>query len=224
MASQPIATRHHLPSRVLKLGGSLLDLPHLGDRLRNWLDGESEKMTLLVSGGGGLVETMRLLDAVHDFDASWSHWRCIELMQMTSQIIQTQLPGWLAVKTPSELKNCFNRSLPELRAIVFPTAYYTPELASQDEVGDRLPETWETTSDSLAAYLARKISADELVLLKSTTPHSATWSQPGMVCATASPTSDDLSDWQRTGLVDGYFVKAAASIGLVRTVNLRKCF
>ena len=173
MASQPLTAKRVKPCRVVKLGGSLLNLPHLGERLQNWLDGEPEKMSLLVVGGGEFVETMRRLDAVHLFDATWCHWRCIELMQLTAQIMETQLPDWSSIRTPSELTNGIDGDSSSLRAIVYPAAYYTPELASLDGDRERLPETWETTSDSMAAYLARRIGAEELVLLKSISSDSS---------------------------------------------------
>ena len=67
-----------------------------------------------------------------------------------------------------------------------------------------LPCTWQVTSDSIAARVAARIGADELVLLKSTLPSAAS----------------DLEYWSRHGFVDGYFASAAAGLA-VRAVNLR---
>ncbi len=216
MTSQPQPAAKPLgPCRVVKLGGSLFDLPHLGERLQGWLDGEPEKLTMLVSGGGGIVEAMRQLDAVHQFDPIWCHWRCVELMQLTAKIVELQLPCWLAIQTPAELQDCLAAGRASVRAVVYPAAFYTPEIARSDGVCERLPESWATTSDSLAAYLAKRVMADELVLLKSVSPipHRTGFSSAGV--------DEELRYWQSTGLVDEYFGQVAAGIGVVRTVNLR---
>jgi aspartokinase-like uncharacterized kinase len=67
-----------------------------------------------------------------------------------------------------------------------------------------LPASWDVTSDSIAARLAQLISADELVLLKSTLP-------TGSTCAA----------WSTEEFVDRFFPQAAASLRRVRVVNLR---
>jgi hypothetical protein len=64
----PPTTPAPRPCRVVKLGGSLLDLPHLAPRLQSWLGGEPDKLTLLLVGGGEFVEAMRQLDQVHAFE------------------------------------------------------------------------------------------------------------------------------------------------------------
>ena len=68
-----------------------------------------------------------------------------------------------------------------------------------------LPRTWDVTSDSIAARLAEFVSADELVLLKSTLPLEAA-------------EQHDRSD---CGIVDRYFRIASARVRKVRLVNLR---
>ena len=80
------------------------------------------------------------------------------------------------------------------------------------EAGERgeLPESWEVTSDSIAAHLAEKLSADELVLLKSMLPERA-----------AAPRELAAAE-----IVDEFFPRAAerfwaAVNGRVRLVNLR---
>jgi aspartokinase-like uncharacterized kinase len=67
-----------------------------------------------------------------------------------------------------------------------------------------LPHTWDVTSDSIAAWIAARWSADELVLLKSTGMN------PGI-------TPDHA---RRDGLVDGHFPQVAAKVPCVRWCNL----
>ncbi|MEM7558752.1 MAG: hydantoinase/oxoprolinase family protein, partial [Planctomycetota bacterium] len=49
--------------RVVKVGGSLLDIPNLGDRLASWLSQQPRAVSLFVVGGGGLVDAVRDLDS-----------------------------------------------------------------------------------------------------------------------------------------------------------------
>ena len=52
-------------STVIKVGGSLFDRPDLGPRLRRWLDANAPWETILVPGGGRLVDVIRDLDRIH---------------------------------------------------------------------------------------------------------------------------------------------------------------
>jgi aspartokinase-like uncharacterized kinase len=70
----------------------------------------------------------------------------------------------------------------------------------------KLPHTWETTSDSIAARVAVCLGADELVLLKSVTPKSG----------------ENLETLAKLGLVDKFFPHAANMLCNVRIVNLRR--
>jgi hypothetical protein len=62
-----------------------------------------------------------------------------------------------------------------------------------------LPQTWDVSSDSIAARVAELIAADELVLLKSALPGDAM----------------NLADY-----VDPYFATASAKLRSIRFVNL----
>ena len=68
-----------------------------------------------------------------------------------------------------------------------------------------LPTSWDVTSDSIAAYVASQLQAQELVLFKST----------------SLPANTNRAQAAHTGLIDGYFEQAAATIENIRWVNLR---
>ena len=62
--------------RVVKLGGSLLNWPQTPQRLKEWLQRQPAGKTVLIAGGGGLVDIVRGWDA--DFglgDDTSHHWR-----------------------------------------------------------------------------------------------------------------------------------------------------
>ncbi len=68
-----------------------------------------------------------------------------------------------------------------------------------------LPESWDTTSDSLAAWLTRVVGAQELVLFKSMTP-AIEYNTP--------------QAWVEQGIVDAAFVAALPDGVSVQIVNL----
>jgi aspartokinase-like uncharacterized kinase len=78
-------------------------------------------------------------------------------------------------------------------------------LEEDDGRADALPPCWGVTSDSIAARVAVRLGARELVLLKSVTP----------------PTHADRADAARLGLVDAEFPRVSAAIERVLFLNLR---
>jgi len=146
---------------VVKLGGSLLLRPDLPDVLRRWLNTHaSQRQVNLVVGGGALVDALRELDQVHRLDAASLHWQCVRLLRHTLEIVAAWLPEAVVIDSPA----AFEQHRDQRRAgwfLIAPEAFYHP--AS----GDDLPCDWTTTSDSIAALLAIKLAAEQLVLLKS---------------------------------------------------------
>jgi hypothetical protein len=80
------------------------------------------------------------------------------------------------------------------------------EQAEPQAPGDRLPHSWDVTSDSIAARLAAVVDADELVLLKSADP--------------PAEGGASLLQWAARGYVDRHFPQAARNL-IVRCENLR---
>ncbi|TWU21596.1 Amino acid kinase family protein [Novipirellula galeiformis] len=156
--------------RVIKIGGSLMTHEDLVEQLPRWLDAIAQEdrcdagptETLLIVGGGNLIEAIREWDRLRPSDLVKTHWRCIELLQHTFEIIGEWFPSWPQIDSrhgfDDTLKNGFSNTVPTLVAV---RSFYTPE----HDGG--LPQDWRTTSDSLAGMLANESAADELVLLKS---------------------------------------------------------
>jgi 5-(aminomethyl)-3-furanmethanol phosphate kinase len=183
---------------VFKLGGSLLDLPDLKQRLQRVIkDDYADSPVLILVGGGRIVDAVRYYDSIHHLDIQASHWLCVDLMNSTSGIFQ-MLSGWPLLSDDGMLKEWLRLNSTFLNlsspAIVAPSAFYSPKLNAT-----ALPISWQCTSDSIAALLARLASATELVMLKSTDAASA---------------SDEP-------LLDGAFSLAVPAGLKVRVVNLR---
>ena len=69
-----------------------------------------------------------------------------------------------------------------------------------------LPQSWDVTSDSIAAYVARRAGARRLILLKSTD----------------DPAPGDWEQASRRGFVDRHFPAIVAPDLVVEAVNLRR--
>jgi aspartokinase-like uncharacterized kinase len=181
---------------VLKLGGSLLDLPDLKQRLLRLIAQEySNRPVLFLVGGGQIVDAVRHYDSIHHLQTEPTHWLCVELMNSTAAMVQ-QLCDWPLLSESRMLAKWLQArptALPK-PAIVAPSAFYSPQLNSP-----ALPLSWDSTSDSIAALLAQIVAATELVMLKSTDEAS---------------TSDEP-------LWDKVFESVVPPGGTVRVVNLR---
>ena len=118
--------------------------------------------TLVIVGGGQLVDAVRKWDQQRPLDPAKTHWQCIELLQYTFERIGDWFPAWQRIDSVASLQDAVQRG--------FSTT--APNLTSVRSFYDRgndgdLPHDWRTTSDSLAAKLCSDTAADELVLLKS---------------------------------------------------------
>ncbi len=182
--------------RVVKLGGSLLELPDLAARLRSWLGGQTTMSSAVVVGGGRMADVVRELQRLHALDEDASHWLAVRAMQTNAQFVAALLSEAAWPVTLNELAE-----EPPPLSIVDPWC-----LMRDDDRRDSprpLPASWQVTSDSIAARLAKLCGAVELVLLKS-----------------ALPDSGDLHAAASAGYVDAFFPQAV-TLARVRCVNLR---
>lgn len=197
-------------------------LPNLRQQLELWLhsgdpsgvrqidESGVPRATILLVGGGKLVDAVRELDQLHGLPEKDIHWACVDLMSHTARLVKQLLPGAAWLSTPDALSGFVQqlrsagsscRGGPAMRvAIVDPEAFY---YRGGNHLG--LPQSWATTSDSIAAALARELAADELVLLKSTD----------------APLGTSAEDWAKAGLVDEVFPQIAAQLNRCAIVNLR---
>ncbi len=154
---------------VVKLGGSLLSQPDWPERFRNWFEQQAADDYCLIVGGGGSIDAMRELDAVHRLSTSAMHWRCIRLLDATYEIAAELLPEAVSIASIIELRNRLGYgNLGGKRLLLVRVAgYYTESLAASIDIVP--PIGWETTTDTLAVFLAKLIHADRVVLLKSCT-------------------------------------------------------
>lgn len=186
-------------TRVVKVGGSLFDLPDLGACIQAWLRQEKTAKNIFVAGGGELAEFIRRQHQLSPLDESRAHWLCIEAMQMMSHILHQRLLGSVLCQHLSEMRKAKARLNIARLGESFYILQHPP---GNSEI--MLHESWEVTSDSIAARLAICLGADELVLLKS-----------------ADPPTGDLQELSDLGYIDKFFPKLADELPPWRMVNLR---
>jgi 5-(aminomethyl)-3-furanmethanol phosphate kinase len=187
---------------VVKVGGSLLDLPDLGERLRTWLATlPPEDIVVLVPGGGPTTDVIRTLDERFRLGEERSHWLALRALTLNTHFLACLLPGARIIKQ-------------RIDAFVIGSNLCLLDchgFAGFDEhtaAGDPLPHQWNATSDSLAARVAVAWRSARLILLKS-----------AMIPATMS-----WEDAGRAGLVDPLFpviLSSAENPLEISVVNLR---
>jgi len=183
--------------RVLKLGGSLLGWSGLREALRRWREAKPAACDLLVVGGGAAADWVREADRVHQLGDDVAHWLAIDAMQLNAALAAAIWPEARWCESLHQRKNT-EHGLQLLRP--------WPALsdAEQGRFGTPLPHSWDVTSDSIAAWVARAIGARELVLLKSSLPRG-----------------DSMQMAIDAGYVDRHFATAARGIEAITAVNLR---
>lgn len=124
---------------MVKLGGSLTSkIPEIVAILR-----DSGLDILLVPGGGSAADAIRVQNLADDA----AHWLAIDAMEETGRLIEScGVSGMNVLQPPKGLK------------VLFP--------ASLLRMHDPLPHSWDVTSDTIAAWVAKSIGCD-LIVLKS---------------------------------------------------------
>jgi aspartokinase-like uncharacterized kinase len=177
---------------VVKVGGSLYDLPDLGSRLRCWLATLDTHQLLLVPGGGITTDVVRELDGVHRLGEEVAHALALRTLTLNAWFLAALLGGDPPVLAPRPGDRWGGVAL--LDAWGF---------CATDRGPERLPASWEATSDSVAARAAVVLGAGELYLLKSV----------------------EVEDWQDAaarGAIDPVFPSVLRPGLRVRAVNLRR--
>ncbi len=139
---------------VVKLGGSLLGKPEL----KAWLSllaRQSDGRIVIVPGGGVFADAVRNAQPVGGYDDATAHHMALLAMEQYGLVMKSLQPELAMASSELEIAE---RSW-QHRAIV----WMPSRMVLADEA---IPMNWDVTSDSLAAWLAGKIGADRLVLVK----------------------------------------------------------
>ncbi|MFD2114083.1 amino acid kinase [Thiorhodococcus fuscus] len=169
---------------VVKLGGSLAD----SERLPVWLDVLAGRSDLvLVPGGGPFADQVRLAQKRWEFADAAAHHLALLAMEQYGRMLCAIQTGFTPAASLDEIRRALDSGC-------------TPVWMPVDMVlaDPRIPQTWDMTSDSLAAWLSAILSASGLLLVKS---------------AVLAGDSIDLGALARAGVVDRLFPDYAVSSG-----------
>ena len=188
---------------VLKLGGSLLTIPDLMDRLEAVLSRLLPSPVLIVPGGGAAANIIRNLDQKLRLAPEKAHRDAIAAMSHNAALLCRLNKSLRLARNYDEAKRVWS----EGHSAVLDADSFL--FGQPDNTGDSLPASWDITSDSIAAWTARQWQADRIILAKS-----------------CDAPETNLSALCQLGMIDRAF---ETSVGQVRTewLNLRSssgCF
>jgi dihydroneopterin aldolase len=173
---------------VVKLGGSLIE----AGTIRHWLralmrDGAAAGRAVLVPGGGPFADAVRAAQQAHGFSDRAAHEMALLAMEQAAVMLADAEP----LAKPCATLDAIRDALRQRRIPV-----WRPSRLALAAGEDELPASWAVTSDSLAAWLARRLGAAALVLVKSA----------------AVPPEPDIADLAASGIVDDAFPRFAAGL------------
>ncbi|QDT29263.1 amino acid kinase family protein [Gimesia panareensis] len=188
-----------MPIAVVKVGGSLFDLPDLGDRLTGLLAQLNGSRPLLISGGGRAADIVREWDRIHRLGETAAHWLAIQSLALNDRLLCELLPETRLVSSIESAQAVWSQNqIPVLSAYEYLTQSPSAGIAE-------LPASWDVTSDSIAAWITLTWPADELILLKSVD----------------LPEASSVQELSASGFVDPYLPELADALPGLRWCNLR---
>jgi aspartokinase-like uncharacterized kinase len=141
---------------VIKLGGSLATSGKLQPCLDKIESCYQDRAVVIVAGGGVFADQVRSAQQQWQLDDRTAHLMAILSMQQMALVIKALKPRFITAASIDEIR---------LQASQQGVSVWTPDFAELDRAD--IPSTWDVTSDSLAAWLAKMLAADELILVKS---------------------------------------------------------
>lgn len=154
---------------VVKVGGSLFDLPDLRERLMAVFDQLSTCQIAIVSGGGASANIVRELQPIHGLTDAEAHRVALRSMSVGESLLNELVGCSALAESRTAADQCGHRG----RIAIIQAAKFvrTEHAANQSP----LEENWSVTSDSIAAWVTVAMQATRLIMLKSVDADS--WEQ-----------------------------------------------
>lgn len=139
--------------RVVKLGGSLHSVPELA----NCLDAlaNPDQGVVLVPGGGPFADTVRLAQTQYGISDAAAHHMAMLAMEQYGLMLCDLKPGLVPAGSVDAIERTLRQGF---------TPVWLPSGMCRHAVD--IPQNWSVSSDSLAAWLAIRLSAASLTLIK----------------------------------------------------------
>ncbi|HEX6535753.1 MAG TPA: hypothetical protein VF041_14240 [Gemmatimonadaceae bacterium] len=145
------------PLTVVKLGGALVHRPGALDRVTRALESAVARgePLVVVPGGGPFADIVRAVETSLALGDDAAHWMAILGMAQYAHLLVSRMTRARLVEHPERVATALDeRVLPVL----------SPYRWLREE--DPLPHSWDVTSDSIAAWVAGRLGARRLLLVK----------------------------------------------------------
>jgi aspartokinase-like uncharacterized kinase len=152
------------PLIVVRLGGSLLNLPTLHTQLHQLTQLLLPARILIITGGGRAADSIRQLDNSLKLPAKITHWQAIAAMSSNAQLLVRTGNALKSARDHESAQNAWEDHCTPVLDV------HTWLLGPGKTTADSLPESWQVTSDSIAAAVATAWQSSRLVLAKSCPP------------------------------------------------------
>ena len=146
---------------IIKLGGSLLG----SAELMHWLElcaRYGNGQLVIVPGGGMFADAVREAQKRSGCSDEVAHQLAVMAMDQYGELLAGLNPALVTARSELEIAE---RGWQHRAIIWLPSAMVIAD--------DSIPASWQVTSDSLAAWLAQKLNAEQLLLVKSHRPLAA---------------------------------------------------
>jgi len=137
---------------IIKIGGSLANSPHLAELCKILEKISKNFQFLIVPGGGKFADIVRKFDKKFHLPNEISHKMAILAMDQYGLFLSHLMNASLLNKL--KIPKTFQK-----KPIIFLSSEYMFK-------EDPLPNSWDVTSDSIAAHIAQKFNAPKLILVK----------------------------------------------------------
>jgi len=145
-----------LVETVVKVGGGVLSSVDVLDAVLSALHAAAQSHPILVvPGGGPFADTIRDVDRRLGLSDAAAHWMAVLAMDQHAYLIADRLASSALVTEPHEIASAIDaRKI----AVLAPFRWLLH--------ADPLPHSWDVTSDSIAAWVAGRVGAQRLILVK----------------------------------------------------------
>ena len=144
---------------VVKLGGGVLaHAEHFDAVLTTIATASRERRLLVVPGGGPFADAVREADRQLELGDDAAHWMAVLAMDQYAHLVASRLDGGVLVAEPREIDAAFGVGSARRIPVLAPYRWLRET--------DPLPHEWIVTSDSIAAWVAGRVGARRLVLVK----------------------------------------------------------
>ena len=141
---------------VIKLGGSLSQSDTLIRCLYSIEQNYLDRAVVIVPGGGAFADQVRSAQQRWQFDDQAAHRMAILAMQQMALLINGLKSEFYIARSVTGIREqLYNQKI----------VIWSPDIVELDNAS--IQASWDITSDSLAAWLAKALSARELILVKS---------------------------------------------------------